>query len=135
VRNHSPGVLLNPIVVALLKNPVFCWDALGVPLNQRKIFLDEGSAYDFVKNTFDPRPIPSTAWFRDGAYHYLLPLSGKYTRNSCPAYLTREGVDGLRANCCEAFDAFRLHTHSIVNVLRGLPEQSITRAVIMDHLD
>ncbi|KAH8096692.1 S-adenosyl-L-methionine-dependent methyltransferase [Cristinia sonorae] len=132
-REAIRPVLLNSVVVALLKNPVFCWNALGVPLNQRKMFLDEGSAYDFVKDTFDP--IPSTALLRDGAYHYLLPLLGKYTHNSCPAYLTRQGFDALRANNCEAMDAFRLHTDSIINVLRGLPEAAITRAVIMDHLD
>lgn len=63
-------VLLNPVVVALLKNPVFCWNALGVPMNQRKMFLDEGTAYDFIKDTLDP--VPSTALLRDGAYHYLL---------------------------------------------------------------
>ena len=71
-------VLLNPIVVALLKNPVFCWNALGVPLNQRKMFLEEGTAYEYVRDTLDP--IPSTALLKDGAYHYLLV--------SCPGYYT-----------------------------------------------
>lgn len=32
-------------------------------------------------------------------------------------------------------DAFRLHTDAIVNVLRGLSPWSLTRALIMDHLD
>lgn len=63
-------VLLNPVVVALLKSPLFCWNALGVPANQRQIFLNEGTAYDFIKDTLDP--IPSAALLRDGAYHYLL---------------------------------------------------------------
>ena len=34
------------------------------------MFLDEGTAYDYVKDTLDP--IPSTALLKDGAYHYLL---------------------------------------------------------------
>lgn len=42
-RRKLRPVLLNPVVVALLKNPVFCWNALGVPLNQRKMLLDEGA--------------------------------------------------------------------------------------------
>lgn len=63
-------VLLNPVVVTLLKNPVFCWNALGVPMNQRQMFLNEGTAYDYIKDTLDP--IASTALFKDGAYHYLL---------------------------------------------------------------
>ncbi|KAH8119073.1 hypothetical protein DFH11DRAFT_1780569, partial [Phellopilus nigrolimitatus] len=126
-------VLLNPLVVALLKTPIFCWNALGVPMNQRKMFLDEGSAFDFLKDTLDP--IASTALLRDGAYHYLLTLLGKYTQKSCPLYLTRDGFEILRANNGETMDAFRLHTDSIINVLCGLPSWSLTRAVIMDHMD
>ena len=63
-------VLLNPLVVALLKTPAFCWNALGVPLNQRKMLLDEGSIYEFVRDTLDP--IPSTYSFKDSAYFYPL---------------------------------------------------------------
>lgn len=63
-------VLLNPLVVALLRTPVFCWNALGVPLNQRKMLLNEGSVYEFVRDTLDP--IPSTYSFKDGAYFYPL---------------------------------------------------------------
>lgn len=69
-RERIRPVLLNPVVIALLKNPVFCWNALGVPMNQRQMFLDEGTAYDYIKDTLDP--IPSTALLKDGAYHYLL---------------------------------------------------------------
>ncbi|EPQ56989.1 hypothetical protein GLOTRDRAFT_127372 [Gloeophyllum trabeum ATCC 11539] len=126
-------VLLNPVVVALLKNPIFCWNALGVPMNQRKMLLEDGSAYEFVRDTFDS--ITSTYSLKDGAYFYLLCLLGHYTRDSCPAYLTRAGFEALKANGCEAMDAFRLHTDSLVNVLHGLSPASLTRAVIMDHLD
>lgn len=63
-------VLLNPVVVALLKNPVFCWNALGVPLNQRKMLLNEGSIYEFIRDTLDP--IASAYLFKTGSYFYLL---------------------------------------------------------------
>jgi betaine lipid synthase len=63
-------VFLNPVVVALLKNPVFCWNALGVPMNQRDMLLKEGTAYEFVRDTLDP--LPSSYLFKDGAYFYLL---------------------------------------------------------------
>jgi betaine lipid synthase len=63
-------VLLNPVVVALLKNPVFCWNALGVPLNQRRMLLEEGSIYDFICHTLDP--LASKYLFKTGAYFYLL---------------------------------------------------------------
>lgn len=63
-------VLLNPVVVALLRNPVFCWNALGVPLNQRRMLLEEGSVYDFICHTLDP--LASKYLFKTGAYFYLL---------------------------------------------------------------
>ncbi|KAF8130541.1 hypothetical protein EV363DRAFT_1450349 [Boletus edulis] len=126
-------VLLNPLVVTFLKSPLFCWNALGVPLNQRKMLLNEGTMYEFLSDTLDP--VPSTYLFKDGAYFYPLCLTGHYTPASCPSYLTRAGFDKLRSDNARATDAFRLHTDSIVNVLRGLSTGSLTRAVIMDHLD
>jgi len=126
-------VLLNPVVVALLRNPVFCWNALGVPLNQRRMLLSEGTVYEFVRDTLDS--LASTYSFKNGAYFYLLTLLGHYTPSSCPAYLTRAGFESLKADDAKIMDAFRLHTNSIVEVLRGLTNWSLTRAVIMDHLD
>ncbi|TFK53663.1 S-adenosyl-L-methionine-dependent methyltransferase [Heliocybe sulcata] len=132
-REKIRPVLLNPVVVALLKNPVFCWNALGVPMNQRRLLLEDGTAYDFVRDTFDS--ITSTYSLRDGAYFYLLCLLGRYTPESCPDYLTQAGFETLKANQNGSLDAFRLHTESIANVLRGLSPASLTRALIMDHLD
>jgi len=70
-----------------------------------------------------------------GAYHFLLCLLGHYTADSCPLYLSPDGFAALKANDGALMDAFRLHTDSITNVLRGLTPGSITRAIIMDHLD
>ncbi|KAJ6609830.1 hypothetical protein B0H10DRAFT_450307 [Mycena sp. CBHHK59/15] len=132
-RQKLRPVLLNPVVVTLLKNPVFCWNALGVPLNQRKMLLDEGGIYEFIRDTLDP--LASAYLFKTGNYFYLLALLGHYTPESCPAYLTRSGFNALKANNGQVMNAFRLHTDSTVNVLRGLPDWSLTRALIMDHLD
>ncbi|KAG6821002.1 hypothetical protein H0H93_008631 [Arthromyces matolae] len=126
-------VLLNPIVVALLKSPVFCWNALGVPLNQRQMLLEEGTIYDFICHTLDP--LISTYLLKTGNYFYLLALLGHYTPACCPNYLTLRGFNALKSNKGGCLDAFRLHTDSIVNVLRGLSKGSLTRALIMDHLD
>lgn len=111
-RTRIRPVLLNPVVVALLKNPLFCWNALGVPRAQRAMFLAEGSAYEFIRDTFDP--IAGHALLKRGAYHYLLCLLGHYTPESCPEYLTRKGFETLRADDGKVLDAFRLHTDSIV---------------------
>jgi len=69
-RQKLRPVLFNPVVVALLKSPVFCWNALGVPLNQRQMLLNEGSFFEFVRDTLDP--LASTYSFKNGAYFYLL---------------------------------------------------------------
>ena len=69
-REKLRPVILNSVVVALLKNPVFCWNALGVPLNQRRMLLNEGTAFEFVKDTLDS--LASTYSFKNGAYFYLL---------------------------------------------------------------
>jgi betaine lipid synthase len=37
-------VLLNPLVVALLKSRLFCWNALGVPSQQRRMVLEGGES-------------------------------------------------------------------------------------------
>ncbi|KAJ7491042.1 hypothetical protein FB451DRAFT_1349411 [Mycena latifolia] len=130
---HLRPVMLNPVVVALMKNPAFCWNALGVPLNQRKMLLKDGGVYEYIRDTLDP--LPSTYLLKTGAYFYLLALIGHYTHESCPEYLTRAGFDKLKVNSSEAINTFRLHTDSMFNVLRGLPDKSLTRVVVMDHLD
>lgn len=82
-------VLLNPIIVALMRNPVFCWNALGVPMNQRRMLLNEGQSYrylrnivsslngtfsgsvhEYVRNTLDP--LLSTYLLKTENYFYLL---------------------------------------------------------------
>ncbi|KAJ7072413.1 hypothetical protein C8F01DRAFT_245474 [Mycena amicta] len=132
-RRKLRPVLFNPIVLALLKNPIFCWNALGVPLNQRQMLLDEGSVYEFVRDTLDP--LASSYLLKTDNYFYLLTLLGHYTRQCCPEYLKRGGFESLKSNDGSALDAFRLHTDSIVNVLRGLADASLTRALVMDHND
>ncbi|ELU37705.1 betaine lipid synthetase, putative [Rhizoctonia solani AG-1 IA] len=127
------GAKNNWFVKLVLNNPAFLWNALGVPLAQRRAFLNEGSCYEFARDTLDP--IAGTALLKTGAYHYLLCLLGRYTPTSCPAYLTRQGFDKLRENNFERLESFRLHTESITNVLCGMQPGQLTHAVIMDHLD
>ncbi|KAJ7188360.1 hypothetical protein C8R46DRAFT_1157429 [Mycena filopes] len=120
-KNKLRPVILNPVVVALLKNPGLLLECVG------------RGVYEFIRDTLDP--LASAYLFKTGNYFYLLALLGHYTPESCPRYLTRTGFDALKADNGRVLDAFRLHTDSIVNVLRGLSDWSLTRALIMDHLD
>ncbi|KAI3619807.1 betaine lipid [Moniliophthora roreri] len=132
-KNKLKPVLLNPIIVALAQSPIFCWNALGVPMNQRRMVLTEGGVYKYLRDTFDP--LASAYLFKTDNYFYHLALMGHYTHESCPSYLTRAGFEALKALDAQALDTFRLHTDSMINVLRGLMSRSLTRVLIMDHLD
>ncbi|KAI0084521.1 hypothetical protein BDY19DRAFT_1060226 [Irpex rosettiformis] len=132
---HLRGVVLAPWMSRLvLANPAFCWNALGVPINQMNCFLNEGvSAAQYAMDTLDP--IAHKTHMRTGAYHYLLCLLGRYTPESCPLFLTREGFAELQKNNGALMDCFRLHTDSILDALQGLGDGAITKMVVMDHMD
>lgn len=125
--------LLNPILTRLaLANPMFLWNALGVPRNQLACLTADGTSVDqFASDTLDP--VAAQTNLATDNYHYHLCLAGRYSPRAAPLYLRPEGWKAL----CQpgALDAFRLHTDTIVNVLRGLPEGHLTRAILMDHLD
>ncbi|WVQ75099.1 hypothetical protein IAR50_004708 [Cryptococcus sp. DSM 104548] len=125
-------VFLNRFMLKIvLGNPVFNWHALGVPQNQMNCFLQDGTIEDFVKATFDP--IPSLTTLKDDNYFFLLCLNGRYTRTSCPSYLKPEGFRALKTG--RRTDAFKLHTDTILNVLRGLPDESLSKVIFMDSGD
>ncbi|THU83333.1 hypothetical protein K435DRAFT_765909 [Dendrothele bispora CBS 962.96] len=131
--NKVRPVMLSPFVVAILKSPVFCWNALGVPMNQRKMLMDEGSIYEYVRDTLDP--ILSSYLLKTQNYFYRLVLLGQYSPSCCPEYVTLSGFNALKNNNGQLLDTFRIHTDSIFNVLHGMAACSISRSLVMDHLD
>ncbi|WOO81404.1 uncharacterized protein LOC62_03G004932 [Vanrija pseudolonga] len=125
-------VLLNQVMLkGFLGNPVFNWHALGVPRNQMNCFLQDGSVADFVTSTMDP--IPALTTLKDDNYFYYLCLNGTYSRSSCPAYLKPEGFKALKD--AKTNNALKLHTDTIINVLRGLPDENLTKIIVMDSMD
>ncbi|WFD44619.1 hypothetical protein MPSI1_003287 [Malassezia psittaci] len=127
------AIINETLIKLFLSNPAFLWNALGVPINQLNIFKEEGSVEQFVKDTFDP--IPKRSLLSTDNYHYRLCLMGRYSPESCPLYLKREAFQKLKADNAKALDCFRLHTDSIITVLRGMDDNSLTRAILMDHMD
>ncbi|CBQ70562.1 related to Betaine lipid synthase [Sporisorium reilianum SRZ2] len=134
-RKLRSTLINKPLIRLFLSNPAFLWNALGVPMNQYQIFLDEGvSAEQFAIDTLDS--IPSRSLIKNDNYHYQLCLLHKYTKQSCPLYLKPDGFAALKKQALEeGLDSFRLHTDSIVNVLRGFEDGALTRAITMDHMD
>lgn len=89
-----PVLLSGFLRKIIFANPAFMWNALGVPMNQAQVFLKETSVSQFAIDTFDPVALNTP--IKTDNYHYQLCLEGKYTKESCPAYLTREGFDALK---------------------------------------
>ncbi|KAJ3075165.1 hypothetical protein HDU98_009002 [Podochytrium sp. JEL0797] len=129
IRPH----FLSKWLIMLLNNDRFLWGALGVPPAQMQMLLEEGSAYDYVVNTLDP--IIKASHLRDDNYFYYACLMLKYTPANAPSYLTEAGFKTLQQNPSR-LDAFRIHTRTIVEVLKtDVADGELTRVILMDHLD
>ncbi|EIW71585.1 hypothetical protein TREMEDRAFT_67852 [Tremella mesenterica DSM 1558] len=131
-RKKLRPIIFNRFMVRMfLGNPFFNWHALGVPKNQMNCFLQDGTVEDFISATLDP--VPKLTTLKDDNYFFFLCLNGRYTRASCPAYLKPEGFHALKN--AKINNAFKLHTDTILNVLRGLPDSSLTKIIVMDSMD
>ncbi|GAA5839181.1 hypothetical protein JCM9279_002619 [Rhodotorula babjevae] len=128
-----PVLLSSTLTKLFFSNPLFLWNALGVPMNQARTFLAETTVAQFATDTFDPVAL-NTSVATDN-YFYQLCLQGRYTRSSCPEFLTRSGFDKLKKDNAAALDCMRIHTDSIANVMRRLGSDSLTVAIIMDLQD
>ncbi|KAG0031362.1 hypothetical protein BGZ81_001325 [Podila clonocystis] len=127
----KPSTLPVWLVQWVLSHPAFLWNALGVPINQMKLILDEGNAVGYIYDTLDS--IMNRSLFKNDQYFYNLVVNRKYTPLSCPSYLSEEGFKTLKEQ--RATDAMVLHTKSIIDVLRGMADGELTKAVLMDHMD
>ncbi|KAF9973226.1 hypothetical protein BGZ73_003564 [Actinomortierella ambigua] len=127
----KPATMPAWLVNWVLSHPAFLWNALGVPINQMKMILDEGSALDYIYDTLDP--VMTRSLFKDDQYFYNLCINRRYTQESCPSYLKEQNFCELKHE--GRLDSFRLHTDSILNVLRSLKDGELTKAVLMDHMD
>ncbi|CAG8572399.1 12315_t:CDS:2, partial [Cetraspora pellucida] len=122
--------ILHSWLIKMLNNPVFLWKALGVPIRQWKMLLDEGTAYQYICDTIDG--VIANYKLADDGYFYFLCLMLHYSFESCPSYLTQSGFNKLKSG---ALDSIRIHTSYIIDALKGLDEGELTRAVLMDHID
>ncbi|GAA6037709.1 hypothetical protein JCM8097_002300 [Rhodosporidiobolus ruineniae] len=132
-KKIRPVLLSGFLTKLVFANPVFLWNALGVPINQLKVLLKDTTVEQFAIDTFDPVAL-NTHIAKDN-YFYQLCLEQRYTKESCPSYLTREGFEALKKDNSARLDCFRLHTDSIVNVMTRLGPNSLSLAIIMDLQD
>ncbi|TFK86202.1 hypothetical protein K466DRAFT_600529 [Polyporus arcularius HHB13444] len=141
-----PVVLNKYLSYLVVANQQFLWRALGVPTNQRDMITDDGIAasvasggafsakeamWKYVVNTLDP--VVENTLLRDSNYFYRLCLLGRYSEECHPAYLSKDAHRILSQP--GAFDGLRVHTDEFVEVLARIKPETVTVAVIMDHMD
>jgi len=127
-RNVSQLLFTKPLRWALRRDATMAM--LGVPRSQR-LQLDRGypgGIGGFIEDRIEAvfKQIP----LRDN-YFWRVYLTGKYTKECCPEYLTQRGYQQLRAGLAE-----RVSTHT--NTVEGfLTEHDgrVSRFVLLDHMD
>jgi betaine lipid synthase len=95
------------------------------------MYLKECTTVEYVTATFDP--IVRRSLLKDDNYFYLLCMTGHYTPECRPDYLKPAVINDLKTS--QALSAFRLHTDTVEQVLGRLAPQTLSKAILMDHMD
>ena len=65
-------------------------------------------------------------------YFWRVYLTGQYSKDCCPRYLTREGFETLKAGRVEAI---RTETTTMTEHLKQRDKASVSKFVLLDHMD
>ena len=95
------------------------------------MYLTECTTVEYVAATFDP--IVRRSLLKEDNYFYFLCLTGCYTPECSPDYIKPPVINALKST--RALEAFRLHTDTVEQVLGRLTPRTLTKAVLMDHMD
>ncbi|MBP5622970.1 MAG: BtaA family protein [Thermoguttaceae bacterium] len=103
---------------------------IGVPKDQRKqIEKTYGDVVPFVQECLDT--IFGVLPIQDN-YFWRVYITGSYTKDCCPEYLSREGFDVLKSG---AVDNVTAYTCTAEQFLRKNPDVKISKFVLLDHMD
>lgn len=103
---------------------------VGVPKDQRKqIEKTYGKLVPFIQECLDT--IFSVLPIQDN-YFWRVYTTGRYTKECCPEYLSREGFDILKAG---AIDNVSAYTCTVEQFLRDHPDIKISKFILLDHMD
>jgi S-adenosylmethionine-diacylglycerol 3-amino-3-carboxypropyl transferase len=131
-KTKIEGRLWNPLIMWFFGSSAALALLNGVPEAQRELLEKEGGSKTighFIKEqmevVFCKLPIKDN-------YFYRVYLTGQYTKDCCPDYLTEEGFNKLKAG---AADKISIHTTTITEFLESHKKKDITRYVLLDHMD
>ncbi|KAL8714977.1 MAG: hypothetical protein Q9225_006462 [Loekoesia sp. 1 TL-2023] len=150
-----PMILSRTLHWAIVGTEWFLWNAAGVPASQRRMIIRDSvdlpshnmsshnrlsdatgeAMWSYIVNTLDP--VARDTLLSEDNYHYLLALTGRYTRrlpSRChPAYL--EPKAHTKLSHPKAFSGLRIHTDELNEVIQRFTPASLTIAIIMDSMD
>jgi S-adenosylmethionine-diacylglycerol 3-amino-3-carboxypropyl transferase len=133
-RTRIEHKLFNPLLMWLLSRKLTLALLNGVPKAQRDLLADESGSETiahFIKSSVEY--VMTELPMRDN-YFWRVYLTGRYTRDCCPEYLTPSGFQALKDG---AADRVSVHTMYVTEFLQSDPEAEgdITRFFLLDHLD
>ncbi|KAI4197168.1 MAG: hypothetical protein LQ350_006112 [Teloschistes chrysophthalmus] len=142
-----PMILSRSLHWALVGTEWFLWKAAGVPPAQRQLIIQDaseqpqkGSApppeglsdttgeamWDYIVNTLDP--VAQHTLLSEENYHYLLTLTGQYTRRCHPVYLSPKAHTKLSQP--NAFSNLRIHTDELSEIIQRFKPATLTIAIV-----
>merc|ERR1711988_193785 len=100
-----PFMILR-VINRIVLNPAVLWWGMGVPYNQWKLINGDGrSMLEYAYAT--THGIAYETHLKSKNYFYLACLTGKYTHECCPRFLTTEGFNKLKNGAVE-----NVHVHT-----------------------
>jgi betaine lipid synthase len=119
------------IVAKISLNPFIMWNVLGVPKNQGNLITGDGRSLSEYVATVVHGAAMGTHLATEN-YFYLCCLTGKFTKQSCPRYLTQEDYTLMRSNNSEMLEKVHNITGSYMDELK---KRKYTKVILMDHVD
>ncbi|KAL8697017.1 MAG: hypothetical protein Q9201_007353, partial [Fulgogasparrea decipioides] len=149
--NIRPMILSRTLHWALVGTEWFLWKAAGVPPPQRQLIIRDAldrpsedpskhkrlsdatgeAMWDYIVNALDP--VAQNSLLSEENYHYLLTLTGRYTRRCHPVYLSPKAHTKLSQP--QAFSDLRIHTDELSDIIQRFKPATLTIAIIMDSMD
>lgn len=128
---HGPRLLVwlfGRLLALLLFNRVVLWFGGGVPCKQYKLIVDDGVPIEhYIGRTMDG--VAENSHLASRNYAYYSCLTGHFTRDNCPSYLTQEGFARLQGGLIERL------TISSGFFQDELAARTYSKVILMDHVD
>ena len=127
---HAPAWLTAVVVriaTALFFNRVTLWFGAGIPCKQAQLIGKDGVPLGtYAGRVFDG--VVRTYRLRDDNYFYHNCITGRYSRDCCPAYLKPANCERLKGGLAN----LHVRTAFFMDVLRA---RKYDKVILMDHVD